>query len=497
MTIVQTRQGSLRGTAGVTLFRGIPYAQAERFRPPEPPARWVGERDARAYGPIAPQPPAPWVNAAPTAHRAQDEACLTLCIASPAMPTGAAAEPNEDIGRPVIVFLHGGGYATGAGSLEAYDPATLAVEADAVIVAPNFRLGALGFLHLPGVAEGNMGLLDIIAALRWVRENVADFGGDPTNVTVLGHETGAHATLCLLTMWESQGLFHRAILQSCPAAVPPQSHITGLKYAQLLCEAAAVAPADLAALPTDRIIAAQAKVANDVARVADLCLPFMPVLDDLSGGSTASPARFVRAAAQAAANRGIAMIIGTTREEMFAAIGPDSGQPAPSAQTIANRFTGLAGAADAITLYRHRRAGGDDVTMLADLMTDHVFLFPSLGLADAIADAGGLAWVYQFDWTPYRSPWRACHGIDLACLFGTAIAWGNPPMLANADPAELRGVAQAMRAAWSEFVHTNDPDAPGLPWPPYLRDTRMTMRFDHALGPVGDLAGAAWRGGVG
>ena len=91
MTIVQTRQGSLRGTAGVTLFRSIPYAQAERFRPPEPPARWVGERDARAYGPIAPQPPAPWVNAAPTAHRAQDEACLTLCIASPAMPTGAAA----------------------------------------------------------------------------------------------------------------------------------------------------------------------------------------------------------------------------------------------------------------------------------------------------------------------------------------------------------------------------------------------------------------------
>ena len=497
MTIVQTRQGSLRGSAGITLFRSIPYAQAERFRPPAPCARWLGERDARAHGPIAPQPPQRQANTAPTAPRTQDEACLTLCIASPALPTGLAAGPDEDIGRPVIVFLHGGGYATGAGSLDAYDPTILAAQADAVVVAPNVRLGALGFLHLPGIAEGNMGLLDIIAALRWVRENVADFGGDPGNVTLVGHESGAHATLCLLTMWESQGLFHRAILQSCPSALPPQSRAAGLKYGQMLCEAAAVPAADLLTLPAEQIIAAQAKVANGVQRVADLCFPFMPVLDDLSGGSTASAARFIGAAAQAAANRGIAMIIGTTQEEMFASLGPETGLPPPSAQTIANRFTGLAGAADAITLYRHRRAGGADLDLLGDLMTDHVFLFPSLALADAITDAGGTAWVYQFDWAPYGSPWRACHGIDLACLFGTAAGWGNPPMLAQANPAEMHGVAQAMRAAWSEFVHTNDPDAPGLPWPPYQRDTRMTMRFDLALGPVGDLAGAAWRGGVG
>lgn len=504
MTIVQTRQGSLRGSSGVTLFRGIPYATAERFRAPEPIGRWVGQRDARSHGPIAPQPRqrvnrSP--NGAPVESCPQDEACLTLSIASPAMPANNALARDmigagDDVGRPVIVFLHGGGYETGAGSLDVYDPDILATGSDAVVVSPNFRLGALGFLHLPGVAEGNMGLQDIIAALRWVRENIAGFGGDPANVTVLGHEAGGHAALCLLTMWESQGLFQRVILQSCPVALPPQSRATALKYANRLCEAAGVEAAALAALPTAHILAAQAKLSLEAQRFADLCFPFMPVLDDLSGGSTESAARFISAVAQSAANHGIALIIGTTREEMFASLAPDIGLPPPAPQAIANRFTGLAGAADAITLYRHRRAGGTDLELLGDLMTDHLFLFPSLSLADAVADAGGLAWVYQFDWAPRGSTLHACHGIDLACLFGNTAAWGAAPMLADANDTEFSGIGQAMRAAWSEFVHTNDPDAPGLPWPPYRRDTRMTMRFDVTLGPVGDLAGAAWRGGV-
>lgn len=502
MTIVRTQLGALRGSTGITVFRGIEYARANRFQAPEPAVRWLGERDARLPGPIAPQPANRAGNGtnagggASAANRRQDEACLNLTIGTPAMPRSPGPDDADFAARPVVVFLHGGGYETGAGGLDGYDPAALAGNSDAVVVAPNFRLGALGFLYAPGICEGNLGLLDMIAALRWVRENIAEFGGDPANVTLIGHEAGAHAILCLLTMWESQGLFHRAILQSCPAALPPQSRASAAKSAARLMEAAGTDARGLAELSTAQIVAAQCKLSRGMQRFADLCFPFMPVLEDLSGGTTESAARFLDTAAKAAAGRGIPMIIGTTREEMFGLLAADAALLPPSPQAIANRFTGLAGAADAITLYRRRRAGGSDLELLGDLMTDHLFLFPSLALADALGDAGGTAWVYQFDWAPRGSALHACHGIDLPGLFGNLAVWQHSPMLADADANELDGVSDALRAAWSEFAHTNDPDAPGLPWPPYRRDTRMTMRFDRALGPVGDLAGAGWRGGV-
>lgn len=496
MTVAHIKLGTMRGSAGTTVFRGIPFATAARFQPPEPAGRWIGERDARLHGAIAPQPANRLPSAPGLGNRQQDENCLNLTVATPALPSGRTIDDPAFALRPVIVFLHGGSYETGAGSLDGYDAAELAGDNDVVVVSPNYRLGALGFLHLPGVAEGNMGLLDILMALRWVRDHIAGFGGDPANVTLLGHEAGAHAALCLLTMWESQGLFHRAILQSCPAAMPPQSRALALNAGKLLCEAACATAEDLANLSPAQIISAQSKVARGMQRFADLCFPFMPMLDELSGGATASANRFITAAANAAANRGIPLILGTTREEIFATLVADATLLPPSPQAIANRFTGLAGAPDAISLYRHRRAGGSDLELLGDLMTDHLFLFPTLGLADALTDAGGIAWVYQLDWAPRDSPLHACHGIDLPLLFGNPNAWANSPMLADANPTQRNGVTAAIRAAWSEFAHTNDPDAPGLPWPPYRRDARITMRFDTTLGPVGDLAGAAWRGGV-
>lgn len=493
MTVVRTSLGALRGTTGVTQFHGIPYATADRFRPPVPVTAWPGGRDARRDGPIAPQPPARHLPTRDMATAPQDEACLTLSIATPAM--SPSSEPQsvavEFSPRPVVVFIHGGGYETGAGSCKLYDPALLCAECDVVVVRLNYRLGALGFLYLPGVAEGNMGLLDIIAALHWLQSHIAEFGGDAANITLVGHEAGAHAILCLLTMWDSQGLFQRAFLASCPIGIPPQSRDIAREIARQFCEAAGVNATDLAKLSAPQIIAAQAKVGRDLHRFADIAMPFMPVFDALHGHTDAT--LFTLAAAQSAAARGIRMIIGTTREELHGILAADSTLLPASPLAIANRFTEITGAADTITLYRHRRAGGEDCDLLGDLMTDHLFLFPALALAEAITNAGGQAWVYQFDWSPRGSPLRACQGIDLACLFGTASAWAETHILDDVDPTEFSSIGNALRAALGEFAHTDDPDAPGLPWPPYRLPSRLTMRFDTALGPIGDPAGANWR----
>ena len=495
MTVAQTTLGVLRGKTGITQFRGIPYATAERFRPPVPITMWSGVRDARRDGPVAPQPSARQLHTSGMAMAVQDETCLSLSIATPAMPPSAdlaAADPDFSL-RPVLVFIHGGGYATGAGSSDIYDPAIVCADSDLVVVKLNYRLGALGFLCLPDLAEGNMGLLDIIAALRWVQAHIARFGGDPRNVTVMGHETGAHAIMCLLTMWDSQGLFHRAILASCPIGVTPQSRETARQNAIQLCESAGVEATELVGLSAAQIVAAQSKLVRSARRFADVEMSFMPMFEDLHGHT--DPSRFIAAAAKAAAVRAIHLMIGTTREEMHAILAIDNAMLPPSPLAIANRFTEVTGSADTITLYRHRRAGGRDYDLLGDLMTDHLFLFPSLDLAEALTVAGGQAWVYQFDWAPRGSRMRACQGIDLACLFGIAGNWAETEMLKDADPDEFSSIGSALRAAFGEFAHTNDPDAPGLPWPPYRQATRITMRFDTALGPVGDLAGAGWRWG--
>lgn len=493
MTIIRTSLGTLRGTTGVTQFHGIPYATADRFRPPIPITAWPGGRDARREGPIAPQPPARHLATHHMASAAQEETCLTLSIATPAIPSPSDLKSvaPEFLPRPVVVFIHGGGYDTGAGSCTLYDPALLCSECDVVVVRLNYRLGALGFLYLPGVADGNMGLLDIIAALRWLRSHVAEFGGDAANITLVGHEAGAHAILCLLTMWDSQGLFQRAFLASCPIGIPPQSRDIASRIASQFCAAAGVDAIRLANLSTPQIIAAQAKLGRDLRRFADIAMPFMPVFDALHGHTDAT--LFTHAAAQAAAARGIRVIIGTTREEMHGILAADSTLMPPSPLAIANRFSEITGSADTITLYRHRRAGGEDCDLLGDLMTDHLFLFPALALAEAITNAGGQAWVYQFDWSPRGSHLRACQGIDLACLFGTASAWAETRVLDNVVPTEFSSIGSALRAALGEFAHTDDPDAPGLPWPPYRLPIRLTMRFDTAMGPIGDPAGANWR----
>src|SRR5665213_398190 len=208
--IARTALGALTGSwgAGVAVFRGVPYAQPpvgeRRFAPAQPFPAWSGMRDATQHGPVAPQLGAKLAGAMGNYTRPQDEDCLTLTIATPVPDAGR---------RPVMVWLHGGAFTTGAGSLDWYDGSNLAREGDLVFVGVNYRIGALGFLCRDGIADGNLGIGDQAAALRWVRDHIAAFGGDPARVTLVGQSAGGGAIAALLLDRKARDLFHRAIMQ--------------------------------------------------------------------------------------------------------------------------------------------------------------------------------------------------------------------------------------------------------------------------------------------
>ncbi len=493
MSRAHTALGDLQGieSGDVLIFRNVPYAApplgALRFAPPAPASPWSGLRDATAHGPIGPQPPSRLRAAMGDFERPQSEDCLTLTIATPAI-TGA---------RPVIVWLHGGAYLTGGGSLDWYEGGTLAREGDVVVVGVNYRLGPLGFLHHPAIAPGNQALDDMVAALGWVRDHIAAFGGDPGRVTVMGQSAGAHAIMCLLTRPSTRALFHRAILLSAPPSLRPLTEAAATDYAEQLLDQLGISPdapdvADrLRAAPVAALMQAQMAVLRAAARFADISPPFIPVIDELADTDA-----FITAAAEGAAAQGIALLIGTTREEMhaFFAIDPTMANPDPAA--VAERFATLAGAPDAIETYRARRPGGSVTDLLADLVTDHMFLFPSLALADAATSRGRDVWCYQFDWAPPASKFKAGHCIELPFVFGNPDAWAGAGMLEGCDPAEIADLGTTVRAALASFAKHGDPSLERLLWEPYRPGSRQTMCFGPLTGMIGDPAGLAWRTGA-
>jgi para-nitrobenzyl esterase len=491
--VAHTALGALRGVAeaGVTVFRGVPYAEPptgeRRFAKPVPVAAWNDVRDASEHGPIAPQPPSRLRLAMGDFERPQDEDCLTLTIATPAV---------DDAARAVVVWLHGGAYLSGAGSLDWYDGSLLARDGDVVFVGVNYRLGALGFLRHEALGCANNALHDMIAALAWVRDNISAFGGDPARVTLMGQSAGAHAIMCLLGMPETRGLFHRAILQSTPPSLVPLSRTTAQDYADRLVAALGIPvdATDVAArlrdAPADQLVTAQMRVARDIARFADISPPFVPVFDGF-----ASARDFVAMAARAARTEGIDIVIGTTREEMHAFFAPDPAMKNPDPRAVADRFTELAGDAAALDAYRVRRSGASVMDALADLVTDHMFLFPSLALAEAIADSGGRPFVYEFDWAPPGNRFKACHCIELPFVFGVFPAYATAEMLAGGDSAPMQALSSTIRAAWSSFARDGKPVAGALPWSAYDTHARTTMLFGTVCGQVGDPACVVTRHG--
>ncbi|AEI42847.1 carboxylesterase/lipase family protein [Paenibacillus mucilaginosus] len=482
--IVQTSLGFLQGIRwkDVIQFRGVPYAEAPigalRFSPARPVSAWTGIRDASRHGSIAPQPPHPLRDVVRDAYEPpQGEDCLSLTISTPAM---------DQEKRPVVVWLHGGSYMTGAGSLDWYDGAQLAKDGNMVTVGVNYRLGALGFLYYPEVSDGIMGISDILTALRWVQDHIECFGGDPDQVTVMGQSAGAHAIMCLLAMPEARGLFQRAILQSAVASLSPLSEAKAFELGKRLLDLLNVdqrSPEEIISqlntIPPVQIIQASGKLAQDISRLGHIDLPFMPVFDHLSTSD-----RFIEMAAKGAGEAGIDLIIGTNREEAHVYLGSVKGlDPA----LVNEHFAALTGTEEAIERYRRRRPGSTTADLLSDLMTDYIFRFPSLRLAEAVYQTGSRTWVYQLDWAPPGSPYKACHGLEVPFVFGNFEASKDAPILQGASSEVVADLSTAIRSAWIGFIRTGNPGVFN-PWPSYEPNQRQTMRFASVIGAVGDLA---------
>jgi para-nitrobenzyl esterase len=280
-------------------------------------------------------------------------------------------------------------------------------------------------------------------------------------------------------------LYHRVILQSGSFGRPPLSRHEaaeiGAQYVWLLGidPESADAGARMRAVPVADLIAASGVLARARARFADTTPSFMPHVE-----MATDQAGLIDTIAEAA--RGLDVLIGTTREEVHAFYAANPAMASPPDDAVRGRFADLAGSADAIETYRQRRPGGSVMDLLADLGTEHTFVRPSLRLAEAIAAHGGRVHAYQFDWAPPRSPFRACHCIELPFMFGTLDAWPDAAMLAGGDAAQMADLSRTMRAPWGRFVRDG---ADALDWPCYDAERRTTMIYGDICGPVGDPAG--------
>ncbi|MGW5752243.1 carboxylesterase/lipase family protein [Nocardia rhamnosiphila] len=401
--IVDTTGGKIRGTGSgpVTAFRGIPYARASRFAPPATVFPRAGVFDAVRPGPAAPQLPSRLAAVMGDIEVAQSEDCLTLNVWTP--PGGGS--------RAVLVFLHGGGFVSGSGGLPWYDGTELAARENIVVVTVNYRLGVLGFLYLPGVSPGNLGLLDQLAALRWVHDNIEGFGGDPGAVTVAGQSAGALSILTLLAGGHVHGLFRRAVMQSTPAGMNPLTTDEAESVGALVLEELATAPRDagrLADVPVAALLAAQSAVMRRTADPAEPVPPFRLIADDALVSADPITAVGMKCGE-------VELMIGTTRDEA-AAFAP--GDPA-----------------------------------LVRAVTERLFAGPARRLALLLAGRNA-PWLYRFDWSPPGSPFGACHCLELPFVFGNSAAWRQAPMLGGRHPARL---TERVMGAWAGFAREGTP----------------------------------------
>jgi para-nitrobenzyl esterase len=379
------------------------------------------------------------------------------------------------------VWLHGGAWISGAGSLDWYDGTNLARDGDVVFVGVNYRLGALGWLHRPGIVDVEAGTSDMIAALAWVRDHIGAFGGDPRSVTVMGQSAGATSIGRLLMLPEARPLFHRAIMQSGGFGRGGYTSVMAAERADQLLHALEIDPQGSDALTrlrgvdVPRLLEAQSHLARSNARVAQTNPPFMPVLP-----SAMTQAEMLGAIAEGADGKPV--LIGATADEVHAFFAADPAmQDVPDDKLVA-RFGGEA----TLARYRARRPGAAAMDLLADLGSDETFVLPAMRLAEAIARRGGAGYAYLFDWAPPGSRFRSCHCIDLPFVFGTFPAWADAPMLAGGDQAQMADLSAAMRRAWISFIRAGDPRHEHLSdWPSYNATERPTMRFGARVGVAG------------
>ncbi|MFJ1750620.1 carboxylesterase/lipase family protein [Streptomyces sp. NPDC088116] len=473
--IAETDRGRVRGmTQGeVISFRGIPYAASPvgelRFAPPQPHRGWTGLREAVQAGPAVPQAASRLEGV--MGSRVPDwseDGCLTVNVHTPVRAF------RDDAARPVLVWWHGGGFSSGSGGWDWYDGGRLAALGDIVVVTANYRVGPLGYLYLPEIGAANLGPQDQAAVLRWVRDNIASFGGDPREVTVGGQSAGAYSALSLALDPQTSGLVTRVLLQSGPFGLPPQDPRNAADNAETYLRLLGIpGGADTAkvlrALPVEQLLSAYGRLARQPARPGDAAPPMYPVL-----GGPGVPRDLRRALADGALE-GKSLLIGTTRDEATAFCAFD-----PRIQNLTS-----AGALDLLTgqlgeqaheVYQRKAARLPRATpaqVFTAVQADELFHNGSLEIADHHAAGGNAAYVYRFDYQPAEDEHAlgATHCAELPFLFNTFDAYPDSPMLGRPTDAE-RALGHTFATAVAEFVTTGSVND----WLPYTPATAARIR---------------------
>lgn len=489
--IVETTSGKIRGVSGgaVQVFKGVPYgastAGKNRFMPPRPPEPWTGIRDAVAYSGHAPQ----WPSTAPRRPELKTllgqpdttptgEDCLTLNLWTPGLDGGAK--------RPVMVWLHGGGMAYGSANRALYDGTNLAWRDDVVVVSVNHRLNVFGFLHLADIGgepyshSGNAGMLDLVAALRWVHDNIDRFGGDPGNVTIFGESGGGGKVSTLLAMPGAKGLFHRAIIQS-GAAIRLSTRERANALAEAVLKELGLGKnecARLQSVPIERLIAALTPAQQAVGPSARPMLDryvFGPVVDGAD-----LPAHPFDPAAPAVSDD-IPLVIGNTKDEasLFLVGDDEVWNGTLTEAELKARVARIAGADTdrVLELYRARDPKANPTELLIAALTGGNFWVRSVMLAERkVARNRAPVYFYAFNWsTPaFGGRLKSHHAIDLPFTFDTVDAAETSAGFPGAQQ-----LGDAMSATWAAFARNGTPDNAAIPhWPAYTLADRATMVLD-------------------
>jgi para-nitrobenzyl esterase len=476
--IAETTSGKVRGTVAgdIKIFKGIPYgastAGANRFMPPVKRAAWTGVRDALGYGPSAPQS---LRRVRPGSSPEESEDCLVLNVFTPSL--------GSEKKRPVMVWLHGGGFADGSSSRPILDGTNLAHTGDVVVVTINHRLNVFGFTYLGEQAgvdfalSGGVGMLDIVAALQWVRDNIAQFGGDPNSVTIFGQSGGGRKVATLMSMPSAQGLYHHAIIES-GAILRLTAPEDAIHYSQLLLAELGLKPAQvrkLQTVPMDSLLAADSEVTKKFVPHDPGYAVNSPMVD-----GKAIPTHPWDPAAPAMSAK-IPLLIGWTRTE-------ETAYDRPTPETLALDEAGLKNRATTrletdpsrvIETYRkaHPEASPWDLWIL--IATDHPRGTYARELAKRkAAQAAAPVFVYRYDWeTPeggglMRSP----HAVEVPFVFNNIRIAG--PLISKMP--EAYALAEKVSDSWVTFARTGNPNTSKLPtWPAYSGKSRDTMLFNN------------------
>lgn len=446
-------------TSPTLIFKGLRFANADRFEQPVDVDHDLDRSETGLYGPQCPQVLGMMEQMLGQGSLPSDEDCFFLNVFTPARDAGH---------RPVMVWVHGGAFTNGTGATPWYHGASLVERYGVVVVTINYRLGAFGFAHLAdhgGDAfrdTGNLGILDQLSALRWVRRNIASYGGDPRNVTIFGESAGGSSVLSLMAAPAGAGLFHRAIALS-PSMSQLRDRTRAHEAATELLDAAGTDAGDLRRASTEALLDAQRAVLR---RPGGSFTAFAP-----TPGEPSIPDRV----ADAAARNPVPLLIGTTKDEMllFTMLDPhfQKMDEAGLREFAAARFA--ATATDAIEAYRRARPNSTPGALASAMATDEGFRGPARRLAEARVRAGHPTWMHWFTWeTPaFGGVLRSCHALDIPFVFHNLERNGVSAFTGDGD--DRSGLADTFSAAVTRFATEGSPG-----WAPYDLSRRTTMRLD-------------------